>query len=124
MPITEQIAAIERGYPSSALKKLTKVMGLSRSSMIEALDLTPRRVSLREKGRKRFTMAESERIARIVRIRRVLSPVFMSDIAIAEWLEAPDRTLGHKTPLSMLSTDLGAARVENLAKAMIHGVPL
>ena len=42
---------------------------------------------------------------------------------VAEWLHTPDRSLGMKAPLNMLTTDIGTAKVENLAKAMIHGVP-
>jgi putative toxin-antitoxin system antitoxin component (TIGR02293 family) len=78
---------------------------------------------VREKTRRRFTIAESEGIARVIRVRRQLEALFTTDQAIAQWLKAPDRELRHRTPLSLLSTDLGTAKVENLIRAMIHGVP-
>jgi uncharacterized protein (DUF2384 family) len=43
---------------------------------------------------------------------------------VAQWLTTPDAALGRRTPLAMLSTDVGAGQVNNLLQAMIHGVPL
>ncbi len=68
-------------------------------------------------------MEESERLMRVVRVQRLAREVFTTDEAVAEWLRTPDRTLGMKAPLNMLTTDIGTAKVENLARAMIHGVP-
>lgn len=50
--------------------------------------------------------------------------VFTSNDAVARWLRTPKEYLDGETPLRSLETGLGAERVEALAKATIHGVPL
>jgi putative toxin-antitoxin system antitoxin component (TIGR02293 family) len=60
----------------------------------------------------------------VIRIQKLAREVFSTDAAVAEWLTAKDDALGKRTPLAMLSTDVGAAQVTNLLQAMIHGVPL
>ena len=60
----------------------------------------------------------------MLRAHRIVREAFTTDEAVAQWLNTPDRSLGGKSPLYMLATDVGAATVENLARAMIHGVPI
>ncbi len=122
-PLT-QIRAIEKGLPSTSLSEIATALGISKSKLIEHLRFAPRTVTQREKCGNRFTMEESERLLRIVRVRHLLKELFTTDEAIAEWLEAEDDFLGNRTPLAMLSTDVGTAKVENLVKGMIHGVPV
>ena len=52
-----------------------------------------------------------------------LRQLFTTDAAVARWLDTPDRSLNKKTPREMLATARGASRVDNLIRAMIHGVP-
>jgi putative toxin-antitoxin system antitoxin component (TIGR02293 family) len=122
-PDSEQIAAIERGLPSNSLDQIAKMLGLPKQRIISALKFAHRTITGREKARKPFTLEESERLLRILRIHRIAREVFTTDDAVATWLGMPDRSLGMKTPLDMLATDIGTARVENLANAMVHGVP-
>jgi putative toxin-antitoxin system antitoxin component (TIGR02293 family) len=122
-PVSEQIAAIERGLPSSSLSQIASMLGLPKQRIIAGLRFAQRTVSERENTKARFSLEESERLLRLMRVHHLARAVFTTDEAVARWLEAPDRSLGMKTPLDMLATDLGAAKVENLARAMIHGVP-
>jgi len=123
-PASEQIAAIERGFPSKSLDQIATMLGLSKQRIIGSLRFAQRTVSQREKTGRRFTLEESERMLRVLRAHRIVREVFATDEAVAQWLNAPDRGLGGKSPLDMLATDVGAAKVENLARAMIHGVPI
>ncbi len=120
----EQIAALERGLPSASLAQIAGMLNLPKQSIIAALRLAQRTVTLREKTRKPFTLEESERLLRVLRLHRLARQVFTTNEAVAQWLSAPDRSLGMKSPLEMLATDVGAAKVENLAQAMMHGVPI
>ena len=122
--VTEQIAAIERGLPGSTLRELVEAMGISQRTLTEALGFAARTVALRASRRQPFSSSESERLLRVVRVRKLAREVFASDDAVAGWLTVPDRVLGGRTPLEMLTTDLGSAKVENLLRAMIHGVPV
>ena len=88
------------------------------------MKLAQRTITSREKTGKPFTLEESERLLRVLRLHRLARQVFTTNEAVAQWLSAPDRSLGMKSPLEMLATDVGAAKVENLAQAMMHGVPI
>lgn len=123
-PATEQIAAIEKGFPSRSLNEVAKMLGLSKQRIIASLKFAQRTVSQREKTGVRFTLEESERLLRVLRVRRIAREVFTTDEAVAQWLNTPDRSLRGKAPLDMLATDVGAVKVENLARAMMHGVPV
>jgi len=120
----EQIAALERGLPSASLAQIAGMLNLPKQTIIAALRLAQRTITLREKTRKPFTLEESERLLRVLRLHRLARQVFTTNEAVAQWLSAPDRSLGMKSPLEMLATDVGAAKVENLAQAMMHGVPI
>ena len=120
----EQIAALERGLPSASLAQIAGMLNLPKQSIIAALRLAQRTVTLREKTHKPFTLEESERLLWVLRLHRLARQVFTTNEAVAQWLSAPDRSLGMKSPLEMLATDVGAAKVENLAQAMMHGVPI
>jgi putative toxin-antitoxin system antitoxin component (TIGR02293 family) len=121
---TEQIAAIEKGLPSYSLNQIAKMLGVPKQKIIAGLKLAQRTISEREREKKRFNLEESERLLRVLRVHRLAREVFTTDEAVAEWLSAPDRSLGMRTPLAMLATDIGTAMVENLANAMMHGVPV
>ena len=120
----EQIAALERGLPSASLAQIAGMLNLPKQNIIAALKLAQRTITSREKTGKPFTLEESERLLRVLRLHRLARQVFTTNEAVAQWLSAPDRCLGMKSPLEMLATDVGAAKVENLAQAMMHGVPI
>ena len=122
-PLAEQIQTIERGFPSSALAEIAAILGLPKARIIEGLKLVVRTITQREKKHERFSPMESERLYRVVRVRALAREIFSADTAVAEWMSVPDRSLGNRTPLEMLATDLGAQKVENLLRAMMHGVP-
>lgn len=119
----EQIAAIRRGLPGSALRQIVAAIGLSQKALVAALGLSPRTVALRASRRQAFSAAESERLLRVIRLRRLAREVFATDEAVAQWLSTPDPALGGRTPLEMQATDVGAAQAEQRLLAMIHGVP-
>ncbi len=123
-PYEVQIAAIERGLPGSTLRQIVEVLGLSQKAVVEALGFAPRTVALRVSRKQAFSSVESERLFRVIRMRKLARDVFATDEAVARWLVTPDRTLAGRTPLAMLATDLGTAKVERLLLAMIHGVPV
>jgi putative toxin-antitoxin system antitoxin component (TIGR02293 family) len=123
-PVSEQIRALERGLPSRALVEIADLIGVPKARLIEGLKLVARTIRAREKSGARLSAAESERLYRVVRLRTLARAVFATDAAVAEWLSAPDGSLGGKTPLEMLATDLGSQKAENLVRAMIHGVPV
>jgi len=119
-----QVAAIERGLPSQVLRQLVALVGISQKVLLDALGLAPRTITHRIHKNQRLSATESERLLRVIRVQKLAREVFTTDAAAAQWLTTPDSALGKRTPLAMLSTDVGAAQVNNLLQAMIYGVPL
>jgi putative toxin-antitoxin system antitoxin component (TIGR02293 family) len=119
-----QVAAIEKGLPSRVLQQLLALVGVSQKALLDALGLAPRTIGHRVNKNQRFSATESERLLRVLRVQKLAREVFSTDAAVAQWLTAPDASLGKRTPLAMLATDVGAGQVHNLLQAMIHGVPL
>ena len=78
-----------------------------------------RTITQREKKHERFSPMESERLYRVVRVRALAREIFSADAAVAEWMSVADRSLGNRTPLEMLATDLGVQKVESLLRAMM-----
>ncbi len=58
----------------------------------------------------------------IVRVVGRAVEVFGSSDKAMRWLEAPVPSLGHRTPLSMLTTASGRAEVEDTMGAIEHGI--
>lgn len=123
-PEASQIEAIERGLPNTALRDIIRALPLPAHVILNALKIPVRTATLRVNGRKRFTPTESERLFRLVRVRALARDVFSTDKGVAEWLTEPDGSLRGRAPLAMLATDLGTRKVENLLRAMAHGVPV
>ena len=119
-----QVAAIENGLPSRVLGQLVDQLGVAQKVLLDALGLAARTIALRVKRKQPFNPTESERLFRVIRIQKLAREVFSTDAAVAEWLTTSDTALENRTPLAMLSTDVGTGQVHNLLQAMIHGVPL
>jgi putative toxin-antitoxin system antitoxin component (TIGR02293 family) len=119
-----QVAAIEKGLPSATLGQLVERLGVAQKVLLDALGLAARTIGLRVKRKQPFSKTESERLLRAIRIQKLAREVFSTDAAVTQWLTAPDAALANRTPLAMLSTDVGTGLVHNLLQAMIHGVPL
>lgn len=123
-PDRAQIAAIQRGLPSTTLGEIAATLKLPKRTIVDALKLSPRTVSARERSGKPFGPQESERLLRVARVRYLAREAFTSDLAAAKWMTTPKDQLDGQCPLDALETGLGAIRVEALARAMVHGVPL
>jgi putative toxin-antitoxin system antitoxin component (TIGR02293 family) len=115
------IDEVERGLPTR-----------SYSVIAEALDLTPDeedrllQVSLRTrarwKQRKRLDPAISDRLVRLARIFALAIDVLESQEHAVAWLREPSDALGGRTPLRVVTTDVGAEKVTNMLYQMEHGI--
>jgi putative toxin-antitoxin system antitoxin component (TIGR02293 family) len=115
------IDEVERGLPTR-----------SYSVIATALDLTPDeedrllQVSLRTrarwKKRKRLDPAISDRLVRLARIFALAIEVLESQEHAVAWLREPSDALGGRTPLEVVTTDVGAERVTTMLYQMEHGI--
>lgn len=115
------IEVIRHGLPAAAVDSLLKVIQLSQSDLARVLDIPERTLA----RRKREGLLNSEESAKLLRLARVVgraNEVFESSEAAIHWLKAPNTSLGRKTPLSLLDTDIGAESVLDTLGRIEHGV--
>lgn len=102
---------VRRGLPYQALEAVMKVLDLPQGEAADLLHIRPRTLA-RRKQEARLQATESDRLYRIARITAHAIDVFEDEGAARHWLHSPSRVLGDVTPLSLLETDVGTARVE------------
>lgn len=76
----------------------------------------------RRMAKNQLSPVESDRLYRLARIIARTEEVFGSQEKASLWLKEPNRALGLQTPLSLLDTDEGARRVEDVLIRIEHGV--
>ncbi|HET6629876.1 MAG TPA: antitoxin Xre/MbcA/ParS toxin-binding domain-containing protein [Woeseiaceae bacterium] len=98
----------------------------------EVLDLTPEeedrllKVSLRTrarwKHRTRLDPVTSDRLVRLARILALATDVLERQDHAVEWLREPADALDGRTPLELVTTDIGAEKVTNMLYQMEHAI--
>jgi putative toxin-antitoxin system antitoxin component (TIGR02293 family) len=116
------VRALQAGLPYSAIRRLEKRTGLSLDEIAAVIQI-PRRTLARRKVQKEFTPHESERLYRLADVVECAIELFEGDVRLTRnWLRAPRRALGGKTPLEMTETELGAQQVRDLIGRLEYGV--
>jgi putative toxin-antitoxin system antitoxin component (TIGR02293 family) len=80
------------------------------------------RTRARWKQRKRLDPAISDRLVRLARIFALAIDVLESQEHAVAWLREPSDPLGGRTPLEVVTTDVGAERVTTMLYQMEHGI--
>lgn len=115
------IEAIRAGLPAAVIEAVLKATQLSQADLARALGIPERTLA----RRKREGVLNSEESAKLLRLARVVgraNEVFESAEAGIDWLKAPNASLGGRTPLSLLDTDIGAESVLDTLGRIEHGV--
>jgi putative toxin-antitoxin system antitoxin component (TIGR02293 family) len=112
---------VERGLPRQAYEAVS-----------DALELTPveedrlLQVSLRTRARwkkqTRLDPATSDRVVRLARIFALAILVLESRSHAVAWMREPSDTLGGRSPLAAMISDLGAEKVSNMLYQMEFGI--
>lgn len=111
--------AIREGFPHAVLEELMRTSGLTLKELADALDLSPRSLQRRRRGR--LARFESDRLYRMARL-LALARESLGDGARAQrWLKRTNRALGGVAPLAAIDTELGARQVENLLGRIAYG---
>lgn len=115
------ISKVRAGLPYAALEAFAERFEISRADVLRLLHL-PLRTLARRKKERRLHPAESDRLLRLGRIAACAEEVLGERQKAARWLQKPNRTLGGAIPLSLLDTDAGAQRVEEILGRIAHGI--
>jgi len=133
-PVTngaEVLAMIERRFPPSIIDSLLG-LGFERAE-VHSVVLPARTLQHRRSRKELLTVEESDRVIRLLRVLRVTEAVYESRERALAWLRRPNPRLdpalrnvlfakGGRTPLSLLTTEVGARMVEELLGQIAHGM--
>ena len=70
----------------------------------------------------RLDPAISDRLVRLARILALAENVLESHENAVAWLREPSDTFGGRTPLDLVTTDIGAEKVTNMLYQMEYGI--
>jgi len=112
---------VRKGFPFKSLEALSRRADLPLDRVQQVLAIPPRTLA-RRKVDDHFTAEESEHLLRFARVIAYGIEVLGTRDAMAAWLETPNRTLGHRAPISLLDTALGAEAVTDVLGRIDHGV--
>jgi putative toxin-antitoxin system antitoxin component (TIGR02293 family) len=112
---------VREGLPFSSLRAVMEQYGIAGEVICTILHLS-RRNLLRRKEQGRLSPDESDRLYRLARVLAHANRVFRDLEESAEWIQAPNRSLGKQQPLALLDTDIGAQQVDDVLGRIEHGI--
>lgn len=115
------IHAVRAGVPYGAIATLANAVELEAGAIAPALRIAPRTLARRREANL-LSPDESDRLARVARTFASTLALFETPAKAKSWLIAGNRALGGVTPLSLLDTDAGAAKVEEVIQRIRHGI--
>jgi putative toxin-antitoxin system antitoxin component (TIGR02293 family) len=115
------IPAIQRGLRFDTLIFLKGLYELP-DDLAQKIIAVSTRTWARRKADNRMSPVELDRLYRLARIIARTEEVFGSRDKARLWLKEPNRALRLQTPLSLLDTDEGTRRVEDVLIRIEHGV--
>ncbi len=117
----DMTSRIREGMPFAALSALADRAHVDVSRLGEIL-MIPKRTLARRRKARRLSADESDRLVRVARIVALATDVLGSEQKAGQWLQRPNRALGHAAPLDLLDTDLGTQAVERVLGRVDYGV--
>lgn len=117
------IAEVQEGLPFSVLERFQAALELpSLRAAAEVLTI-PESTLYHRKEKGRLTAAQSDRLARLVRLLGLAGDLFDGDRrAATRWLRTPKAALDGATPLEYAKTTVGTRAVEDLIGRAEHTV--
>jgi len=127
----EVLAMVERRFPPSIIDALL-ALGFERGE-VHSIVLPARTLQHRRSRKELLTLDESDKVIRLLRVLRATEAVYESRERALDWLRRPNPRLdpalrnvlfaqGGRTPLSLLTTEIGARMVEELLIQIDEGI--
>jgi len=127
----EVLAMVERRFPPSIIDSLLG-LGFERAE-VHSIVLPARTLQHRRSRKELLTVEESDRAIRLLRVLRAAEAVYGSRERALDFLRRPNPRLdpalrnvlfarGGRTPMSLLTTEVGARMVEELLGQIAHGM--
>ncbi len=114
--------AVEHGFPTATIDALRKRGVTDRD--IAAVIIKPRTLSHRRAQHSRLTVEESDRAARLARVRALAEETFADSHKADRWLHRELPLLDGRRPIDLIRTQVGARMVEDLLASIAWGAAL
>jgi putative toxin-antitoxin system antitoxin component (TIGR02293 family) len=113
---------IETGFAAATVKALYDVGALAKQARDQII--SPRTLKMRLTRAQRLTVAESDRLFRVVHILAMAETFFGDREKSKRWLTKPKGRLSGNSPVSLLSTMQGTRLVEEMLIQGVEGLAL
>jgi putative toxin-antitoxin system antitoxin component (TIGR02293 family) len=113
---------IEAGIPVGSAEALKRTIGIPDDQLAALLGISTKTLSRARSGHARLDPVASDRLFRVARIGALAIEVLEDEARAVGWLKRPQIGLGGRTPLGLLTTDVGRDQVEKLLLRIEHGV--
>lgn len=115
------IGLVRSGLPFAAFNEVCNQLSLPTETLGSILGLSAD--ALADRRQAGILQAdESDRLYRVARIAARAFATFGSHEKARQWLHRPNRALVGQTPFSLLDTDLGVGRIDEVLGRIEHGV--
>ena len=124
-PLDDDLAMsrlVSTGLPVASIRKLGAALGVRPVKVGSLVNINEKTLERRLQSGNRLKPAESERVARLMRIIALATLVLESEDNARVWLRRPLKVLAGKTPLDLTRTEPGAREVEHVLARLEHGV--
>lgn len=111
----------KKGLTKKALVNLAQYMHLSLASMTTILSITERTLQ-RKKDSDKLSSFISDQILQLAGVYTKGEEVFGTREKVSIWLTKPNKALGYKKPMELLSSSYGVQMVHDVLGRIEHGV--
>ena len=113
---------IEQGIPVTSAEVFKRTIAVPDQVLAALLGISEKTLSRARAGHRRLDPVASDRLFRVARIGALAIEVLEDEGRAVRWLKRPQIGLGGRTPLALLTTDVGRDQVEKLLLRIEHGV--
>ncbi len=115
------LRVVRDGLPYASFEALTHQLGLEPDAVGAVVGIAPRTLA-RRKHERLLSPIESDRLYRLAYVTHVAAAVFGGVAAARRWLGRANRSLGGAVPMTLLDTDIGCRRVEEVLFRVNYGM--
>ena len=116
------LAIIKTGLSPRAVSALAERVGVTRSTILQKLDISESTLVRRTRARQKLTPLQSDRLVRVARVYAYATEVLGSEEKARQWMQHPIRALNFMPPFDLLDTEEGARQIETVLSHLEHGV--
>jgi putative toxin-antitoxin system antitoxin component (TIGR02293 family) len=115
------LSRVESGVPLATISEFVASSGIPLRDIYDVV-IPARTLKHRRDRKEPLSRDESDKLARLVRVYDHAVKVFGEADSAREWMEGPKHRFGERSPLAMLSTEIGGRLVEEFLIQIDEGM--